>query len=202
MVGDGRGQAFALEGVVAGLLVVLALLFAFQAQVVTPTTGGGVDSETREQLRTTADDALHAATADGGLSHLVRHWDPVFRRFAPQANATGVSRVPGSLGPLLNRSLVAEGHQFRLVLSYRGPPGSDGGSSTVVDGGRPPAGAVAASHAVTIYDNMTLTAPDVGARELWEYDTSPSNASQRYYPVPDAVAGPVYNVVHVRVIAW
>lgn len=196
MVSDDRGQAFSLEGIVAALLLVIALLFAFQAQVITPTTGGGVDAETREQLRTSADDVLFtAADEERGLSWLVRYWDPVTRSYAGDG-------VPGATGELLDETFARQGQQYNLVVTYRGGNGTDAGTVTIVDDGEPPAGAVQASHAVTLYDNMTLTNPGAGTQELWEYSSDADTDGPTYFPIPDAVEGVVYNVVEVRVVVW
>jgi hypothetical protein len=69
--------------------------------------------------------------------------------------------------------------------------------------GPPAAEAVTASQRVTLYDNETLTAPGATDRELWEYDTDPSNGERGFYPIPDAAPNsPIYNVVEVRVTVW
>jgi hypothetical protein len=66
--------------------------------------------------------------------------------------------------------------------------------------GQPAEGAVTASYTVTLYDNQTLTSGKTGTAELWEYGTDPN--SEAYYPIPNAVEGPVYNVVEVRLTVW
>jgi hypothetical protein len=69
--------------------------------------------------------------------------------------------------------------------------------------GPPAAESVTTSQRVTLYDNETLTAPGATDRELWEYDTDPSNGKRGFYPIPEAAPNsPIYNVVEVRVTVW
>jgi hypothetical protein len=73
-------------------------------------------------------------------------------------------------------------------MAYRGEPSDD---------------AVTASYTVTLYDNQTLTAENASQNvELWQYDTNGTNSDDGYYPIPNAVEGPVYNVVEVRLVVW
>ena len=59
MSGSGdRGQAFTLEGVVAAMMVLIALLFALEAVLVTPITTGAVDEGTQSRLGAEASDVL------------------------------------------------------------------------------------------------------------------------------------------------
>jgi hypothetical protein len=61
---------------------------------------------------------------------------------------------------------------------------------------------VTARHTVTLYDNMRLTGVRSGPRPLSGYDTNATDDDDGFYPIPDAGAGSVYNVVEVRVTVW
>jgi hypothetical protein len=66
----------------------------------------------------------------------------------------------------------------------------------------PSENAVVATYTVTLYDSQTLTSPTNSNVELTELDTDPVDGDDGYYPIPNAIDGPVYNVVEVRVIVW
>jgi len=206
---DSRGQAFTLEGLAASLVLLGALLFALQAVVVTPTTSGDVDQSSQVDLRQQADDVLLlSARSDGtDLSSLVRNWSQSQRTFAGAVNPRigyGPKPLPGTLGVMLNRTFTQRSHFFNLEISYRpGALGNETDPIPVAYRGEPSDDAVAASYTVTLYDNQTLTAPNVSRNvELWQYDTNATNSEDGYYPIPNAVDGPIYNVVEVRIVVW
>lgn len=202
-----RGQAFTLEGLVAAVLLLTAVLLALQTVVVTPSTGGDVDQETRMELRQQANDVLSVSADAGELSYLVRFWNgsPTELTFAGAENPTEgyLGPPPGQFGELLDTTFRQEGHSYNVYVEYRAAADpSRTERLRMVYRGRPDDAAVAASYRVTLYDNMTLTAPGEGGRELWQYDTDPRDGDGDYYPIPNAVDGPVYNTVEVRIVVW
>jgi hypothetical protein len=209
VLGDRRGQAFTLEGLAASIVVLSALLFAVQSTVVTPSSGGAVDASTRADLRQQADDVLvTAARAErNDLSTLVRNWSRQTRTFAGGYNPRigyGPDPPPGPFGEMLNQTFTQRSHVYNVLVSYRGRNASDGsGTVPMVYRGEPAQGAVEAGYTITLYDNQTLTAPNASRNvELWQYGANATTAEDGYYPIPDAVDGPVYNVVEIRVIVW
>jgi len=208
--GSDRGQAYTLESIAGAVIVLTAVLFALQSIIITPTTSSAVDPDVRNELQQQADDALviAATNATTDLSWFVRYWDQSRRTFAgtqavnPRVGYGG-NTPPGALGTMLNETFAARGHTYNVELYYRGRNVSDGhGQVPAVYRGRPGEGAVVASHTVTLYDNQTLTAPRASNAELWEYSAEAANNRDGYYPVPDAVDGPVYNIVEVRITVW
>ncbi|QGN06249.1 hypothetical protein Hrd1104_02385 [Halorhabdus sp. CBA1104] len=208
---DDRGQAFTLEGLVGAILILTALWYAMQVVIITPTTGGTVDPAVRADLRQQADDTLMVASQSERerLSTLVRNWSQQSRTFAGAVNPDvgyGTQRIPGSFGDLLVENFATRGRLYNVEMTYlEGDPSNGTGAVTVASQGTPSESAVVATHRVVLYDNMTLTSPSAGAAELWEYDTHPTrNPGNKsgYYPVPNAVDGPVYNVLEVRLIVW
>jgi len=209
---DSRGQAFTLEGLFSAVIVMTALYLALQAVIITPTTGGAVDPGVREELQAQADDSLVVAAEaeSGSLSALVRNWSQSRRTFTGAVNPRigyGQRTPPGTLGELLNETFSERDRQYNVEMRYLADaPGGATNTTTIVDRGTPSDSAVIATHKVTLYDNMTLTSPSAGPAELWQYDTDPTGNpvdwQSGYYPVPNAVEGPVYNIVEVRVIVW
>jgi hypothetical protein len=210
--GGDRGQAFTLEGLLGAFVVLTAVLFAVQAVVGTSTVGGQIDDNTRTNLRVQANDVL-STTADAGLSDLsyaVRYWSSPQQRFYGADSRTvgyGEDGPPTVLfGDALDDTFVSQGRSYNVVVRYRGDPTDPEvgpGTERMLWRGSPRSDSVVASHTATLYDNMTLTAPDASSRELWEYDANASDGDGGFYPIPDADPdGPLYNVVEVRVIVW
>lgn len=205
---DDRGQALTLEGVISALVVMLGLLFALQSTVITPTTGGAVSDETRAQLRQKANDVLIVMANNGSrdLAWYVRYWNPNTRTFRGARRPDigyGDDGPPGSFGTLLDEMFTEKGRHYNLVLRYRGNESpSDSGVQRMVYQGPPAEHAVVATYTVTLYDSNTLTGPKATTRELRQYDTNATDNDEGYYPIPDVVSGPVYNVVEVRLVVW
>lgn len=200
-----RGQAFTLEGVIGSIIVLSAVLFAIQAIIITPTTGGTVDPEIREQVQTEADDVLTLAAQNEtfGLSEQVRYWSRNERTFVGAVNqgiGYGNRIPPKTLGALLNATFESRGRTYNIYLRYHNV--SNGTSRIpMVYRGESTDSAVTASRRVTLYDNMTLAGPNATSVELWELGTNESS-NRGYFPVPNAIDGPVYNIVEVRLIVW
>jgi len=215
---DDRGQAFTLEGIISAVIVLTALLYALQAVVITPTTGGTVDQGVRSELQRQADDILSIAGGDddGRMSELTRNWSQSRRTFYGAVNPNigfGNQRLPGEFGTLLNETFDSRDRQYNVVMRYLPKNASKGIQQTAIAArGTPSDSSVTATYRVTLYDNMTLTSPTAGSAELWQYDTCPTvngddcpdseSYQSGYYPVPNAVDGAVYNVVEIRVIVW
>jgi len=205
MLGD-RGQAYTLEGFIGSILVLTAVLFALQSVVITPTTGGTVDRDARDQVRVEAEDMLTLSAESGNLSKLVRYWNGTDSepRFAhsegPQVGYSDdlpPASAPRGFLVLLNDTLQDK-NGYNVIVTYQAADGSaDGGSMTMVRNGFATESAAVASYTITLYDDQRLTANS--DRTLSACDADP-NCN---YPVPDAYPdSPVYNVVTVKVIVW
>jgi len=206
---DDRGQAFTLEGVAASLVLVGALLFAVQSLAAVPNAGDGADPATQSDLRQQADDILvTAANAEtNDLSTLVRNWSQTDRIFAGARNPRigyGPDPPPGDFGASLDGAFASRSYLYNVYVTYQPRNASEPvGRVPMVYRGNPSDNAVSTGYTITLYDNQTLTAPDASWDvELWQYDTNATNNENGYYPVPNAVEGPVYNVVEVRIVVW
>jgi hypothetical protein len=211
---DDRGQAFTLEGFVASIVLLSAVLFALQATVITPTSGGQVSESTRGQLSTEASDLMDALADDPetNFANAIRRWDATGQVFD---GAVDDSSGYGSEGPppelfdeAFEETFTERGYTYNLVFHYRGGNVSDlndgGGTLALVYRGPPAPDAVSVSQTVTLFDNTTLDQEvNNDDRQLWEYDTDPSDGDDGYFPIPDAAPrSPLYNVVEVRLTVW
>jgi hypothetical protein len=205
VTGEDRGQAFTLEAVIGSVVILSAVLFAIQAIIITPTTGGTVDPEIRSQVQTEADDVLRltAQNETFGLSEYVRYWS----RNSIGCGGAGHGEIgygnrkpPRQLGEVLNQTFESRGRTYNIVLRYQN---ESSGTETLpmVYRGEPSDNAVTATNRVTLYDNQTLSGPNATRVQLTDLGTN-ATGDRGYYPIPNAVDGPVYNVVEVRLIVW
>ncbi len=195
-----RGQAHTLERFIGAMVVLMAVLFAVQSVVITPTTGGAVDRTVQSQLQTEAQDALVVADSEGDLSEMARHWN-VTDDGVTFANATALGdgeyttdefQSEFLLGTILGERFGSQGQNYNVVLVGQG-----GEETTLVYQGQPSSSAFTASYTVTLYEDQHLTAPGN------EQDTLEEAAEEAGDPpIENAGDGPVYNVVEVRVIVW
>ena len=194
-----RAQAFTLEGFVGSIVLLLAVLFAIQAVVITPTTGGLADRTTQAQLQQEASDALAVASQGGDLSETVLDWDPdgdgTFDG-ANQPSAPGQDEATYSpeefnetvLGDILEERFTNDGWSYNVELVY-----DDGGTSNstyLVYQGSAPSDAFTASQVVTLYSEDELANGD--------------SIDDSNHPVPQAAPenNEIHNLVEVRVILW
>lgn len=207
---DERSQAYTLQAIIGGIMILTAFLFAFQSIIITPTTTSAVDPEVRTDLRQQATDIMTITNGNEttDLSYYVRFWDQNSRTFAGKAALNpdvgyGNNPPPGIFGKMLDETFTERGRFYNVEIFYLQETLSAGRESVVmVNQGSPAEGAVVASRTVVLYDNQSLTTDGAGTAELWKYGTDPTNNENGYYPIPDAVDGPVYNVVEVRVTVW
>ncbi len=215
--GGERGQAYTLEGFIGSMVVLMAVLFALQSVVITPTTGGAADRAVQSQVQQETADALTVAAAGegqgetGSLSYTIRYWNDSEERFYG-ANATASNDVYGPqsfdrdefvLGQILTERYTETGSYYNVELVYQNDSATNDGfeRTQLVDQGSPPETAITASHTVTLYDDDELTGPN--SRD--EGITLAEAYEDHGYPIPPAENGddnPVYNVVEVRVIVW
>lgn len=202
-----RGQGYTLEGVIGSLVILSAVLFAMQSVALTPSSGGSVDVSERQNLRNQASDVLVLSSQNEtfGLSKMVRFWDESKRTFAGGLTPRlgyGSLHPPGEMGEMLNRTFDNRSRSYNLELRYLPKdPGDQTLTTPVVFQGTPSDDAVVAKRTITLFDNQTLTGPESNDVELWQYGTTYVD-DDGYYPIPNAVEGPVYNVVEVRLIVW
>lgn len=209
-----RGQAYTLEGIIGGMVILVAILFTLNTIVVTPSSGGGLSADAQSDLRVQAEDALVTIAQNDSfdLSAMTRYWDQGNRSFVGGINQEvgyGSRTPPGNIGTILNETFVSRGHQYAMELSYleteNGTIATEQtGTIPVVHRGQPAGESVTATYRVTLYDNETLTSPSptTSGVELWQIDANATDGDDGYYPIPNAADGPIYNVVEVRLTIW
>lgn len=205
-----RGQLYTLEGVVAGIVVLLSLLFILQATSVTPQsvrTAGPGDNGVQ---MTNVESALESLDYEE-LKQTVLYWDneskafhctPGGYEFYPgYADTTACSPPvadavpPTALGETLE-SDVQESDQFNINLAYSTASG-DIERQRLLYQGEPGSGSVKLSRAVALHDNDKLR-DDQGNRT----NTAVSDSTANLYAPNSNPRRAVYNVVHVEVVVW
>ncbi|WP_226006147.1 DUF7288 family protein [Natrinema salinisoli] len=197
-----RGQAYTLEGFIGAMVVLLAVLFALQSVVITPTTGGLADRTVQEQVQQEARDMMVVSNQDGNLSNTTRYWDGTggFNNTdqppAPgETNRTySVDRFANEsdLGRLLKDRFSETGWSYNVELH------TETSNRTIVYQGNPPASALTASYTVTTYNDQNITW-DGDDRTLEEAAADGDESIPQRNPGDETA---IYNVVEVRVILW
>lgn len=208
--GDSRGQAYTLEGFVGALILLVALLYFIQAVVLTPTTAGTIDQDVKGQLQTEAHDVLVISADRGELRGLALYWNNSSQTFAHAYNQrvgyaqeppctlgpTDTPEICDAFGERLNDTFTSQGFVYNLYVDHQTSEIRQTNTTTVVYRGVPSSNAVTATYTLTLYDDMTLTAPeDADGRSLDDLDSSEFYAA-------DVDDGPVYNIVEVRLVIW
>lgn len=204
MTGRERGQAFTLEGVVGTLIVLTAVVFALQAVEVAPFADDQREAST-ESLRVQVQDLLAAASDSGALGRAVTCVDAAGE---PDINVANPGQPVTDFGALLNRTLVQTGTQYSATVEYR--EGGGGGRRFSTEDlytpgqGTPPDRAVSATHQLVLNaDDPVYRAQGNDCVEDPGGQTVAETSGFYVGRHPDAPeAGPLYNVVRIRVIAW
>jgi hypothetical protein len=205
MIGERRGQAFTLEGVIGAVLVLIAVVLALQAVDAAPFTDE--ESERRaEALRTQVADTLAVAADRGALR---RAATCVRSGGDPHENVANPGVPVTDFGVLLNRTLIQNGNEYIATVEYRGSGGSGDSvlkrtrlhPATATD---PPETAVAVTRQVVLHDSdpvfrvqSSRCGEDRSGRTLNESTTLYVDRH------PDlGTDSPLYNVVRIRVTVW
>lgn len=205
-----RGQAYALEGIASALLLLIAVIYALQSVVVTPTTPGTLDHETRAELSTQADDVLAAASNNDSLRAIALYWNTsstlhnrTFSNPTPDERSVdpgfgyGQHDLPGELGAMLNQTFSQRGLSYNVFVRYRLNDSVNDWTETdrvvLVKRGVPTDNAVSSTYTFTLYDSMRLTSPSSDKTLVGE---------DRFYAPDIDPNGPVYNIVTVRLVVW
>jgi hypothetical protein len=200
-----RGQAHALEGIVAGLVLLSGLVFALQSTAVTPLSASTASQQIENQQQSTAEGVLATAAANGSLKNATLSWNESAGRFhnLSEREYYASGGPSNAFGRLLNRTFEDRNVAFNVYLIYLKP--GRGANPTSADRsaprrlvyrGAPSDNAVAASRSVTLYDSDRLLNA-TGERGI------PVNESSSFYASSDALDdSDVYTVVEVRVVVW
>jgi hypothetical protein len=192
---DLRGQAFTLEAIASGLLLIASVLFALQVTAVTPLTGSTSSQHIENQQAEMADGLLASEAANGTLVPTLLYWNDSKGKFwgaSKRGYQTG--GPPTVFGETLNRSFRDRGIAFNVNLYYIRANG-EREQIPLVHFGSPSDHASTASRTVTLYDDDPMRAADGSARGV--------TVSEATHFAPDSDPdGILYNVVDVEVVVW
>jgi len=193
---DESGQAHTLEGVVAALILLSAVIFALEMTAVTPLSASTSSQHLENQQEATARGVLASAAETDALERAVLFWNTSAERFW---NTSGLGYYasgppPNELGRMLNRSFDSRGIAYNVFVVYQDDEG-ERDSRRLIYQGRPSDNAVSAARSVTLFDNDPLYDHESVA-------TGTTVSATGDYFAPDASPGSVYNVVRVEVVVW
>lgn len=197
-----RAQAHTLESVVASLLLIGSLVFAYQVTAVTPLTGSTSSQHIENQQRAAAEGALQVAEESGALRRAALFWDATSNRFYGADDGqhyTNEEDPPNEFLATLARAFESRGMSLNVNVVYLDSDG-DRRRQRMVYRGEPSNNAVTATTMLTLHDDDVLYADsdDDGVAEPTdeELDTATS------FYAPDIGSSSVYNVVVVEVTVW
>lgn len=183
-----RAQAFTLEGVFAGLVVLAGVAFALQAAAVVPGASGGSSEPIDEGYLS---DVLAEAADSGALERAVLYWSGGFHNANPKDYYTDGLPTNG-FGTRLDESLD-DTHAINVIVSHRTANGAIERQRMVYQGA-PGEDSVRAATTVAIYDDDVLYN---SAGNPTSTTVDPSN----FYAEDESPTG-LYNVFEVEVIVW
>ena len=208
-----RGQAHAVEGIVAGLLLLASLVFALQVTTVTPLSASTSSQHLENQQESVADGVLAAAAEAGALKPAILYGSDQASgadngRFAFHDTTDDVYYQGGAptnrFGGILDRMLGERGLAYNVYVRYQTTGGGTNRQRMVYQG-YPSDNAVAAQRTVTLYDDDALYEPDGDA------DTDDAarpttqilaSAGDDFYAQDAASGSGLFNVVEVEVVVW
>lgn len=208
-----RGQAHAVEGIVAGLLLLASLVFALQVTTVTPLSASTSSQQLENQQESVAEGVLAAAAEAGALKPAVLYGsdlasgadDGRFSFHETEGDVYYQSKAPTNrFGGMLDRTLSTRGLAYNVYVYYR-TAGSETTEKRMVYQGYPSDNAVAAQRTVTLYDDDVLYEPDGDAEDddaARPTTTTLESAGDDFYAQDVADGSEVFNVVEVEVVVW
>jgi len=193
---ENRGQAHTLEGVVAALIMLSAVIFALEMTAVTPLSASTSSQHLENQQEATARGILGAAAETGALERAVLAWNDSAPRFwhASSLGYFASGSPPNDFGAMLDRSFDSQGIAYNVDVVYETAAGERAVEQLVYQG-RPSDNAVSAARSLVVFDDDPIydRNGDPTATAVSDEDT---------YFAPDASAGSVYNVLRVEVVVW
>ncbi|ESS07056.1 MAG: hypothetical protein A07HB70_00615 [uncultured archaeon A07HB70] len=198
-----RGQAYTLEAVVAGTILLATLVFASQAAAVTPLTASTSSQHIENQERAVAEGTLASATENESLvSTLLFYNVSEDTYYETDFNQQYAEAPPTRFGDTLESVFRDRGVAFNVQLSYL-VGGEERNQRRLVYMGAPTDSAVSASRVVTLYDTDEVTEPNgsVEGSTGRTLANVTSTGGDSFY-IDDVSQGPVYNLVEVEVTVW
>lgn len=191
-----RGQAYTLEAIIAGVLILSALVFALQVTAVTPLSASTSSQHIENQQKATANGVLVAASEEGALKDAILYWNGSAGAYHGAERGTYYTNdfPDNEFGKILERAFAGRGLAVNVAIY----PEDGGRPLYMINRGTPSDHGVTASKQVTLYhgDNLIDEAGD-------EQATTVENSSSFGGHIPDSGSSTsVYNVVRVEVTVW
>lgn len=191
-----RAQAYTLEGVVAGVLLLASLVVAMQLTAVTPLSASTANEHVENQQGRLAAGVLDAAVENGSVEATILAWnDTNGTVYGVNGTYYPTTAPPTAFGALLNRTLADRGYAYNLDVEYVTTEGRLR-TEHLVRMGTPSETVAVVSRTVTLTDDDRLREHDGEP-----IDTTLADAETFYAP-DVAPASPLYNVVRVEVVLW
>lgn len=188
-----RAQAFTLEGVVASMLVLSGLIFAYQTVAVTPLSASTSSEQFETQNLAVTTDLLQTAAEQGALRRAVLAWNASSSGFYGASGAYFAGTPPTDFGRIVAGALAPHDLVFNVHVTFENEA-DEQRRTRMVYRGEPTDTAVSASAAVVVYDSDR------------RYDAAgnPTGAelSASNFYAPDSATSSVYNVLDVEVVVW
>lgn len=197
-----RAQIHTLEGLAGAVVLILAVTYAFNAFVVTPTSDVDPGTEMKEQM---AEDILSVSHGEEGLEvrNILLNWNASQAQFeGSSGGAYYYEKEPPDPGNVtfseeIENMMSNEGLSYNLDATFTAENGTETGSLTLVHNGDPGSSAVTASRTVYLFDDDNVTSAD-GRVTLEEVN----NESDLVYPIPSRDDLASYNRVSIRKTVW
>lgn len=199
---DTRGQAYTLEAVVAGLLLLASVGFALQMTAVTPLSASTSSQHVENQLKGTAEGILAAAAHEEQLKYAVLDWNESGVKFHNATDEGYHTTHPpkNQFGAMLNRSFDRQRVAYNVYVEYQTPGGTIK-RTRMVYSGEPSDHAVSAKRLVTLVDSDHLI--ESTDRTDWDHVLVDTTVPKANFYAPDAFpTNGLYNIVRVEVVAW
>lgn len=184
---DDKAQLHTLEGVAASVILLLAITYAFNAFVVTPTDDINPGAEVNQKA---VNDLLEASEENDDLKKALLNWNETEVGFENSTDGTyyyeGKDPVGVNFGNNTKNLLTERGWSYNIEAEFGKQNGT--GTLTVVNNGEPGDSAVRMSQNVVLEDDDEIST----GQNLTESET---------YPIPKSDRA-VYNRVEVRVTVW
>jgi len=193
-----RGQAHTLEATIASLLMLSAIIFALQMTAVTPLSASTSSQHIENQQRATAEGVLATAAEEDALKPAVLYWNDSTDRFHNTTDDrkyySGGSQYPNHrFGQLLTRAFSDSGIAYNVNFQF----GTNSNSTRYIYSGEPSDNAVAATQAVSVYDDDQIYDADESTNST-EVSSS-SYASELGFSDEN---GNFHTTVRVEVVVW
>lgn len=190
-----RGQGYTLEAIIAGLLIVSALVFALQVTAVTPLSASTSSQHIENQQRATAEGALAAAAQSDALKQSISTFDEDGEYFDSGRDGAYTDYPDDEFGAVLERSFAGRGLAVNIDIRYQDSETS-WDRQRFLDRGSPSDNAVTATRTVTLYDSDPVFDEDGNEDGTWD-EKDPFDVTEDVNQDSD-----VYNVVTVEVTVW